>query len=396
MAAAGWCRGTTALSRRSLPRVVIIRRSWTGGSRFDAKQFEALVEDLAARMLGSGIRRHRGGRLAVAQLRLRAASLLGVLAHRSHRGAASPQARGVGGDGRARPGGSAAVVCGRGPACCGRPRCTRVAGRGTARRARRICRRPAGGRRVARRECSPAQGSDIAVVLFTSGSSGIPKAVLHTHRGLAYKARLMARVHGLRRGDPVLAPAPLAHVSGLLNGVLISAVVGGPCVLIDPWEPGEGLRLLEEERVAFMGAPPIFFSQMAGLPAFSRERVSALRLISTGGASVSPAFVDSTADAYGCRVKRTYGSTEAPTITTSGPDDPYERARDTDGHAVGEAEVEIHEPESGRPAGTGRGRRALDPRPRAVRRIRQRRADRIGDRRSRRVVPIRRSRIPRR
>jgi acyl-CoA synthetase (AMP-forming)/AMP-acid ligase II len=81
--------------------------------------------------------------------------------------------------------------------------------------------------------------------------------------------------------------------------------------------------------------------------------VSALRLISTGGASVSPAFVDSTADAYGCRVKRTYGSTEAPTVTTSGPDDPYERARDTDGHAVGHAEIEVREPESGRPLGPG-------------------------------------------
>jgi acyl-CoA synthetase (AMP-forming)/AMP-acid ligase II len=124
-------------------------------------------------------------------------------------------------------------------------------------------------------------------------------------------------------------------------------------VLNDPWDPEEGLRLLEAERVAFVGAPPIFFSQMAGLSSFSRERVSALRLISTGGASVSPAFVDSTADAYGCRVKRTYGSTEAPTVTTSGPDDPYERARDTDGHPVGQAEIRIHEAESGRRLGPG-------------------------------------------
>jgi acyl-CoA synthetase (AMP-forming)/AMP-acid ligase II len=163
----------------------------------------------------------------------------------------------------------------------------------------------------------------------------------------------MVRVHGLHQGDPVLAPAPLAHVSGLLNGVLISAVVKGPCVLIDPWDPDEGLRLLEQERVAFVGAPPIFFSQMTALGSFSSERVSALRLISTGGASVSPAFVESTAEAFGCRVKRTYGSTEAPTVTTSGPDDPHERARDTDGHAVGLAEVEIHEPESGRRLGPG-------------------------------------------
>jgi acyl-CoA synthetase (AMP-forming)/AMP-acid ligase II len=186
--------------------------------------------------------------------------------------------------------------------------------------------------------------SDIAAVLFTSGSSGVPKAVLHTHRGLAYKARLMARVHGLSEGDAVLAPAPLGHVSGLLNGVLISAALHSACVLIDPWDPERALQLIEQERIAFMGAPPIFFSQMAGLAAFSRERVQTLRLISTGGASVSPAFVDVTADSYGCRVKRTYGSTEAPTVTTSGPSDPLERARDTDGHPVGEAEVEIHDP----------------------------------------------------
>jgi cyclohexanecarboxylate-CoA ligase len=212
-----------------------------------------------------------------------------------------------------------------------------------------------GGRSASRRAASrgtpaqvaPVPGSALAAVLFTSGSSGVPKAVLHSHRSLAYKARLMARVHGLQPGDSVLAPAPLAHVSGLLNGVLISAAVRGACVILDPWDPEIGLNLLYSERIAFVGAPPIFFSQMAGLNGFDRDRI-ALRLISTGGASVSPAFVDSTTEAYGCRVKRTYGSTEAPTITTSGPDDPYERARDTDGHPVGDAEVEIHDPETGR------------------------------------------------
>ena len=219
-----------------------------------------------------------------------------------------------------------------------------------------------GGSGVGRGATAGPTSSDIGVVLFTSGSSGVPKAVLHSHRGLAYKGRLMARVHGLEKGAAVLAPAPLAHVSGLLNGVLISAAVEGPCVLLDPWDPEEGLRLLEDERIAFMGAPPIFFSQMAGLPGFSRERVKALRLISTGGASVSPAFVDSTADSFGCRVKRTYGSTEAPTITTSGPTDPYERARDTDGHPVGDAEIYVRDRDNRRAHGTRQRRRALDSR----------------------------------
>jgi acyl-CoA synthetase (AMP-forming)/AMP-acid ligase II len=195
--------------------------------------------------------------------------------------------------------------------------------------------------------------TDVAVALFTSGSTGVPKAALHTHRGLGYKAALMVGVHGLHGGDAVLMPAPLAHVSGLLNGVLIPSAAGIPAVLMAAWDPDEGLRRIEEERVSFMGAPPVFFSQMAGSSAFRPERVASLRLVSTGGASVSPAFVDATSEAFACRVKRTYGSTEAPTVTTSGPDDPPERARDTDGRPIGAVEVAVRDPDSGARVGAG-------------------------------------------
>jgi acyl-CoA synthetase (AMP-forming)/AMP-acid ligase II len=195
---------------------------------------------------------------------------------------------------------------------------------------------------------SPARASDLAVALFTSGSTGVPKAALHTHRGLGYKAALMTSVHGLGREDAVLMPAPLAHVSGLLNGVLIPSHAGIPSVLMDHWDPDEGLARIEAHGVSYMGAPPVFFSQMAASNRFAPARVASLRLISTGGASVSPAFVDATAEAFGCRVKRTYGSTEAPTVTTSGPDDPPGRARDSDGRCVGEAELTVRDPDTGR------------------------------------------------
>jgi acyl-CoA synthetase (AMP-forming)/AMP-acid ligase II len=200
---------------------------------------------------------------------------------------------------------------------------------------------------------SPARPTDIAVALFTSGSTGVPKAALHTHRSLGYKARLMVAVHGLRPDDAVLMPAPLAHVSGLLNGVLIPATAGIPTVLMATWDPEEGVRRIEDERVTFMGAPPVFFSQMAGSAGFRAERVRSLRLVSTGGASVSPAFVDATSESFGCRVKRTYGSTEAPTVTTSGPNDSVERARDTDGRALGDVELEVHDPETSTRVATG-------------------------------------------
>jgi cyclohexanecarboxylate-CoA ligase len=183
------------------------------------------------------------------------------------------------------------------------------------------------------------QPADLAVVLFTSGSTGQPKAVLHTHRGLAYKARLMARAHGLHRGDAVLMPAPLAHISGLLNGVLLPGAAGMRSVLMPKWDADDAVDLIAGEKVSFMIGPPTFFIGIMGAHRFTPDRVKSLRLVSSGGAGVSPAFVAEAARTLGCRVKRTYGSTEAPTITTSTSTDREERARQTDGRPVGEAEV---------------------------------------------------------
>lgn len=192
------------------------------------------------------------------------------------------------------------------------------------------------------------QPSDIALVLFTSGSTGTPKAVLHTHRGLSWKASLMTRVHGLGRSDAVLMPAPMAHISGLLNGVLVPGASGIRAVLVRRFDPVDALRLVAHERISFLAGPPTFFVAMAtamaeGIP----SDVTSIRLVSSGGASVTPAFVEDTARTFNCRVKRTYGSTEAPTVTTSTDDDPFEKARDTDGRAVGLVELRVVEPGSG-------------------------------------------------
>ena len=180
-----------------------------------------------------------------------------------------------------------------------------------------------------------------AVVLFTSGTSGHPKGVVHTHRGLVYKARLMVDVHGLGPNDAVLMPAPLAHISGLLNGVLLPAVAGMRSVLMPRWEPGEALALIEQERITFMAGPPTFFVDLWTAAGFHPDRVRSLRLISSGGAGITPAFVDEASSQLGCFVKRTYGSTEAPTVTTAHAGDPAERARDTDGRPIGDAELRL-------------------------------------------------------
>ncbi len=202
---------------------------------------------------------------------------------------------------------------------------------------------------------SPSRLSDVALVLFTSGSTGSPKAVLHTQRALSWKALLTARVHSLAPSDAVLMPAPMAHISGLLNGLLAPGATGMRAVLVRRFDPEQALSLVERERVTFMAGPPTFFIAMGAVLSEhgGGTDVSSVRLVSSGGASVTPAFVEDTARIFDCRVKRTYGSTEAPTVTTSTDADSFERSRDTDGRAVGEVELRVSDPERGtaRPAG---------------------------------------------
>jgi len=196
------------------------------------------------------------------------------------------------------------------------------------------------------------RGADLAVVLFTSGSTGDPKAVLHSARGLAYKARSMVAAHGLGEGDVALMPSPLAHVSGLLNSVLVPATAGMPVVLMEKWDPELGVRLAAEHRVTFMIGPPTLFLGMLEVGGVA-ERVPTLRVVSCGGTGVTPEFVDRARQGLGAMVKRTYGSTEAPTVTTSTADDPPERARETDGRSVGECRVRVVDPATDRPRRPG-------------------------------------------
>jgi cyclohexanecarboxylate-CoA ligase len=184
-------------------------------------------------------------------------------------------------------------------------------------------------------------GEETALVLLTSGSTGTPGSVPHTHAGLAYKVDQLLEVHGLGPDDVVLMPAPLAHVSGLLHGVLVPGTAGMKAVLMDRWSPEDALALIEREQVTYMVGPPTFFLGLMDAPGFAPERVASLRVLSVGGAGVSVGFVERARDRLGCVVKRSYGSTEAPTVTTSRHDDDPARMASTDGRAFGATQLRV-------------------------------------------------------
>jgi cyclohexanecarboxylate-CoA ligase len=189
----------------------------------------------------------------------------------------------------------------------------------------------------------PAAGvaSDLALLIHTSGTTADPKGVLHSHQTLLAEARSLGPVHGLGPDDVVLMPSPLTHVSGIVHALLVPAVFGTGAVLMPRWDAGEALRLIAAERVTYMVGAPTFLRDLAHHPTLPAHDVSSFRLFSCGGADVDPTLVAEAAGRLGCVAKRVYGSTEFPTITTTGPDDPPARRIDSEGRVIGEAEMQL-------------------------------------------------------
>jgi cyclohexanecarboxylate-CoA ligase len=187
---------------------------------------------------------------------------------------------------------------------------------------------------------------DDAVILWTSGTTSDPKGVVHTHQSLRVEADTIAAAHDMRAGEALLLPMPITHVAGLTYGVLLPVTSGITAVLMDVWEPGRALELFAREHVAVMISTPVFMRTMIDHPKFAPADTSSVRLFSLGGAGVAPAMVREGATAFGCWCKRTYGSTEYPTLTTGRLGDTLERDATTDGRLIAQGEMRIVDPET--------------------------------------------------
>jgi cyclohexanecarboxylate-CoA ligase len=188
---------------------------------------------------------------------------------------------------------------------------------------------------------APGAPPDVALVIYTSGTTADPKGVLHSHQTLLAEARSLAPVHDLSSRDVVLMPSPLTHISGIVHALLVPASLGSCAVLMPRWDATEALGLIAAEHVTYMVGAPTFLRELAQHPGLRAADVRSFRLFSCGGADVDPTLVAEAADRLGCVAKRVYGSTEFPTITTTGPDDPPARRVDSEGRAIGAVEVRL-------------------------------------------------------
>lgn len=184
-----------------------------------------------------------------------------------------------------------------------------------------------------------ANTDDICVLMFTSGTTGTAKGVLHSHRTLLVEAASIAGLYRLE-GDRVFMPSPLTHITGLVYGVLMPLLMDGDAVLLDAWDPAHAVQVVERHGCTVcVGATPF----LSGLVEEYRRlgEKSSLKAFVCGGADVPPALVRRGQEVLGSVVARAYGLTEMPTVTCGGPADTESVRADTDGPPVGSAEVRV-------------------------------------------------------
>jgi len=183
--------------------------------------------------------------------------------------------------------------------------------------------------------------SDPALLLYTSGTTADPKGVLHSHETLLYEIDSLKDVHRIGVDDCYLGGSPVTHIAGLVYGLLMPFALGTRTALLDRWEAGAALELIERERATFQTGAPTFLQTLGEHADVPNRDLSSFRLFSTGGANIPTERIRAAEARLGCTVKRAYGSTEVPTLTATAFDDPDEARLGTDGRAIGPAEIRI-------------------------------------------------------
>lgn len=161
----------------------------------------------------------------------------------------------------------------------------------------------------------PASRDAPKVILYTSGTTGTPKGVIHTDRSVVALNEFARDFWSLAETDVALVPSPVAHIGGSMYAFDLPWIAGLTAVLMDVWDPQQALQVIEAEQVSFMAGATPFLSGLLQSAEHVGTRLPSLRRFICGGASVPPALVQRAAAWFdGCTVSRAYGSTEVPIV----------------------------------------------------------------------------------
>jgi long-chain acyl-CoA synthetase len=160
---------------------------------------------------------------------------------------------------------------------------------------------------------------DVAFLTYTSGTTGVPKGAMNTHRNVVFTAQVYRDwVHAGRDGA-IFGIAPLFHITGLIGHIAVSMLVPAPLVLAYRFEPQVVLDAFLEHRPAFTIGAITALNALLNAPGVTRDHFASFTSVYSGGAPISPAAERRFLEATGKQVHNAYGLTETTSPMTVTP-----------------------------------------------------------------------------
>jgi cyclohexanecarboxylate-CoA ligase len=185
--------------------------------------------------------------------------------------------------------------------------------------------------------------NDVTLLIFTSGTTGEPKGVMHTHNTLvAANAPLPDRL-GVSKDDVIHMASTFAHLTGFLYGVRLPTQVGGAtAVYQDVWDPARFVELVERHGVSYTSAATPFLHDTLSAPGLAGRETSSLRLFCCMGAPIPRAILrEARVKLPGMTVLGGWGQSENALVTLGIPGDPEEKLVERDGYPWPGMEIRV-------------------------------------------------------
>ena len=174
--------------------------------------------------------------------------------------------------------------------------------------------------------CPDLEAEDIAALIFTGGTTGLPKAAQVSHRMIAWNT-LNTVIHDVTHNDVYLNVFPMFHTGGLFVYTLPQVIFGGTTIFIRQFDPEQVLTLLERERVTIFAAVPTMYQMLTTAPNWESADLSSLRFCTSGGAPLPVPLVEKFTQEKNIRFKQGFGMTEfGPGIFALAPEDAVRKA----------------------------------------------------------------------
>ncbi|MCW2616692.1 MAG: fadD [Frankiales bacterium] len=160
---------------------------------------------------------------------------------------------------------------------------------------------------------------DVAFLTYTSGTTGVPKGAMNTHRNVVFTAQVYRDWVRFGPGGSIFGIAPLFHITGLIGHIAVSMLAPVPLVLAYRFEPSVVLDALLEHRPTYTIGAITAFNALLHTPGFTKDHFSSFTSVYSGGAAISPTAEQGFLAATGKQVHNAYGLTETTSPMTVTP-----------------------------------------------------------------------------